>query len=61
MEQPIVRSVSTPVFAPNLKALLESAPVMRLISNLKDAIAYFGFKRVFSSGSRTGGGQPARP
>jgi hypothetical protein len=35
-------------------------PVMRLISNLKDAIAYFGFKRVFASRSRTGGGQPAR-
>jgi hypothetical protein len=60
MEQPIVRSVSTPVPAPDLKALLESAPVMQLISNLKDAIAYFGFKWLYSLGSCSGGGQPVR-
>ncbi|MCD6050629.1 MAG: putative 2-oxoglutarate-Fe(II) oxygenase superfamily, partial [Verrucomicrobia bacterium] len=34
-------------------------PIMRFVSNMKDAIAYFGFKGVFS-GKNAGSGSPAR-
>lgn len=35
-------------------------PFMRFVSNMKDAIAYFGFKGVFAKRSRSGPGNPAR-